>query len=241
MPFSTETATRLLNRGEVDRANLRSQGYPEQLSQIETNYWEYFDTLQYPIQQLGAISEQNDLFQKDIGSGLARNLKFPTTSDVAFFNYKLFVFMDTQFAIPAGELVNDTDGQFIAQAARFIAEATRIQIEIASKIYLQTTLDHFTNYQVPSVMDSLTEQAAPTPFAISPATYHSHHRVALGIDPGIIWPANGNVKITITSNLASWSRDVNGAAISLSVNPWKILVQPTFKFVFVGDQARVVK
>lgn len=242
MDFQQATAQALLNKGVVDRANLRGQGYPDKMDQVETNYWEYFDTLAYPSQALGLISEQNDLFTNQIQSGLARNLSLPTTSDLAFFNYRILAFLmvdleaDTQSApmIPV-------DGQSLLNAARIIAQSTRINVEVALKSYLNTTLDHWTNFQIPVIVDSLQGQVAPAPFAISGGTFQQHHRVSLAVDPGIIWPANGNVKITISTNTAGWGRDTYGASPVITDNPWKIIVKPTFKFVFIGSQARVVK
>lgn len=242
MDWAQNTAQALLKAGNVDRAALRGQGYPTSQDQIETNYWENFDTLAYPEAVLSTFSQEHLLFTEQTGSGLARNYSLPSTSDIAFFNYRILAYLTVRLENNTDQVpMTPVDGQSLLEAARILAQATKIKIEVALKTYLTTTLDHFTNYQIPIIVDSVAGQVAPAPMAVSGGSWNQHHRASLALDPGIIWPANGQIGITIQTNVAAWARDVYGTAVDLTVNPYTIKMTPTWKFVFLGTQARVVK
>lgn len=239
--FAEQTAAYLTGRGPVDLDTLKQMGLPLNGQGVESAFFSYRDTVEIPLQPLGVMQNQTQLFGREVGSNTARNLKLPITSDLSFFNYVITAYIDFGFDLEMDPDTNPVQGLAIMEAMNFFAQATRIEIYVSNKKYLDCSLLEFSNYEGPNVFTGLTGAASGAPFATSAGTFQQHHRIALVLDPPIIWPANSLVQINSITNVPAWVNDVTGSAVNPAVAPYNIKMQPTVTYNFVGNQARVTK
>lgn len=240
MNFENLTAQYLQGQGPLGTNFLRTVGLPPTGSNLETNYFDYRDAIYIPPTALGTITQQTQLFSKEIASDTVRSLKFPLTSDSAFVLYAVFCYAD--FFFPSNLTVETTTlyGPYLARAAKILLDATRLTMLVSNKLYLDTQVSPWANYELPNIVQPIQGQVANVPFAISPSTYQEHHRVYLECSPGIPWPANSSVNMNIITNVPAYVNDLTDSFPDGNT-PWNIPIGMSLSFTFVGNQIRVVK
>jgi len=233
-----------LTKGSAGPATVQSlmaQGLPVEQAQIRSNFYLYRDSIYIPLGPLGTMKRTDQVFSKELGSGAARNLKLPTTLQLAFFNYLIFCYVDFGLDPTLNTEDNALNAMFLAQAVNLYMKATRVTIELNQSKVLDVSLAEFSNYETPSFVTGLVGEASNAPVAQFPPTFQNHHRVYLELDPCIIWPPVGNVIIAITTDIPGYWNDIAPASLvpfDITVAPWNIQLQPTLSFSFVGDQGQ---
>lgn len=221
--------------------NLTQYGLPAASDRLEFVDYNYFDTVFIPLTTVGTMTQQTQLFNKEIGSGLARNFKFPTTSDSVFSLEKLLI--TASFTLDPTLAVGGTTvfGPMVNEAARLVLESTSITQTYASKRYQQTTIDDYANYNLPMILDGVTDQSANAPLPVFQPTPQSHHQTVYMYGEDSIWPANTSVEINVVTNVPSFWKDFTNGAALLPASLFNIALQVNLKFNFIGAVARVLK
>lgn len=230
--------------GPVTVQALQAQGLPPEGAQINTKLYAYRDTLYLPLETLGTMKRTTAVFGREPGSGAARNLKLPTTLQLAFFNYVITCFVNFSLDPELDPDTNALTGSSLAEAINIFLQATRLTIDINQMRQLDIALAAFTNFQMPSILSGLEGAASAAPFAQFPPAHPEHHRVNLDLDPPLIWPPVADIVMNVITDVPGWYSDANSGilpaapVLSVTENPWKIKLQPTVSFEFFGNQGK---
>lgn len=238
MDFAQQTAAYISQL--PPEKGLTAIGLPSPNARWESDYWEYRDSIYIPLQVFGGINFTANLFTRQTGSELVRNLLFPLAADAAFLNFATFCHAEF-FIDPELTISTPMFGPSIQVVADRLLSACRLETKVSNKTYANTCIRGWTNYEIPSILQPLDGQAASAPFAVSPASYNGHHRVYYSPSPAIAWPASSTVTNNVFCNVHNWWLDLTGDDFLVTDEPWKTKVEVRLDFTFCGTQVRVVK
>jgi len=241
--MAEQTIAYLTGKQEPTVESLMAQGIPGKTATLDVNMYAYRDTQIVPLQAVGLMKRTIGIFARDLLSGTSRNLKLPTTLQIAFYNYYITLFINFGLDPELDFDTNPLNAMFLAQAINIYLQASRFVVQINQATKLDVALAAFANFQMPAVAEGLSGQSGNQPFAFNPMAHPQHHRTNLELSPPIIWAPVSNIVMNVVTDVEAWYNDSQAGIepttpFDATTDPMKIKLQPTLSWEFFGNQGK---